>query len=221
MFNPDKPRDAMEMLAMEMLSEASVIAPARTTYYTPETIDAMAKAANLDDVVSAQPRGPAYQYPTHLRPAMNREERKETIEACIEKLSREEFDTLAFSGISGSSIGFILAHMMNKEVISVRQPEVKRRAGNQYTEEGYRHALKYIVVDDLISTGTTVARVIRGVRKIAPQAQLAGILVYYNRVKIVRPPTPFDDEYSYEWSGVARELRDQDASEANGIHPER
>jgi len=190
-------------------------------YYTPAIIDTMAKALDIDDVVSAKPEGPAYQYPTHLRPAMNREERKETIEACIAKLSHEEFDTIAFSGISGASIGFILAHMMDKEVISVRQPGVKRRAGNQYTEEGYRHALKYIVVDDLISTGTTVARVIRGVRKIAPQAELAGILVYYNRVKVIHPPTPFDDEYSYEWSGVARELRDQDFAESQGKHPER
>jgi len=183
-------------------------------YYTPAIIDTMAKALDIDDVVSAKPEGPAYQYPTHLRPAMNREERKETIEACIAKLSHEEFDTIAFSGISGASIGFILAHMMDKEVISVRQPGVKRRAGNQYTEEGYRHALKYIVVDDLISTGTTVARVIRGVRKIAPKAELAGILVYYNRVKIVRPPTPYDDEYSYEWHGVADMVRRMDADEA-------
>src|SRR5229473_3316905 len=126
-----------------------------TIYYTPETINAMAKASGLDDVVSASPTGPAYQYPTHLRPAMNREERKETVEACIAKLQRYEFDTLAFSGISGASIGFILAQLMDKEVISVRQPGTYRRADNQYLEEGYCHALKYVIVDDLISTGTT------------------------------------------------------------------
>lgn len=187
-----------------------------TIYYTPEVINALAKSADIDDIVSASPTGPAYQYPTHLRPAMNRVERKKTVEACIEKLRQYEFDTLAFSGISGASIGFILAQLMDKEVISVRQPGVKRHAGNQYNEEGYRHALKYIVIDDLISTGTTVARVIRGVRKIAPQAEFVGVLVYYNRVKLVKPPTPFDDEYSYEWNSVAHVLRDMDMDEKDG-----
>lgn len=190
-------------------------------YYTPEVINAMAKASGLDDVVSASPTGPAYQYPTHLRPAMNREERKETVEECIQKLRQFDFDTLAFSGISGASIGFILAQLMDKEIISVRQPGVKRRAGNQYNEEGYRHALKYVVIDDLISTGTTAARVIRGVRKIAPQAELVGILVYYNRVVLLRPPTPFDEEHSYGWNSVSRTLREMDYAESQGKHPER
>jgi adenine/guanine phosphoribosyltransferase-like PRPP-binding protein len=164
--------------------------------------------------------GPVYQYPSHLRPAMNREERRETVEACIQKLRQYEFDTLAFSGISGVSIGFILAQLMDKEVISVRQPGVRRRAGSQYNEEGYRHALKYVIIDDLISTGTTAARVIRGVRKIAPQAELVGILVYYNCVQLVRPPTPFDDKHSYEWTNVSRVLREMDYAELEGKHPE-
>jgi orotate phosphoribosyltransferase-like protein len=147
---------------------------------------------------------------------MNREERKETVEACIQKLQQFDFDTFAFSGISGTSMGFILAQLLDKEVISVRQPGVKRRASSQYNEEGYRHALKYVIIDDLISTGTTGARVIRGVRKIAPQAELVGILVYYNCVQLIRPPTPFDDKHPYEWANVSRVLREMDHAESEG-----
>jgi orotate phosphoribosyltransferase-like protein len=163
---------------------------------------------------------PAYQYPTHLKPVMNRAERKELVEACLARLGREYFDTIAFSGISGSSIGFILAQLMDKEIISVRQPGVERRAGSQYNEEGYRHALRYVVVDDLISTGTTVARVIRGVRKIAPQAELIGVLVYYNRVKFIQPPTSFDDENVWQWKSIINTLREQDFAESQGKNPE-
>lgn len=175
-------------------------------YYTPQMIDELAKASRLKDVVSAAPDGPPYQYPTHLMPAMNREERKKTVKKCIQELDGMQYDTLAFSGVSGASFGFILAEFLDKEIISVRQPGVKRRAGNQYNEEGYRHALKYIVIDDLISTGITVARVINGVQKIAPQAELAGILLYYHGPKILKPPTFNDGDSSYGWNSVQSAL---------------
>jgi orotate phosphoribosyltransferase len=160
-----------------------------------------------------------YEYPMHLKPAMNSEQRLRTIQRAIQMLQPHNFDTLAFSGISGSSIGFILAHILNKEVISVRQPGVMRRAGGRDVE-GYRKAQRYIIVDDLISTGKTVARVIRGVRQLAFHAQCVGALLYYNQKFIVPTSVYNNSDDSYAWRSVEWAIGEMDKAEAAGKRPE-
>lgn len=129
-------------------------------------------------------RDPRYQYPSHLRPALNKEERQNTIAQCLELAKQYDFDTFAFSGTSGAAVGFVLAHLLNKEVIVVRKPNEPRRAGIAYEVEGYRHSVRYMIVDDLISTGTTAGRIVHGVRRIAPTAEPIGILTY-NSMRVV------------------------------------
>jgi orotate phosphoribosyltransferase len=162
--------------------------------------------------------GPMYQYPSHLRPALNKEERYRTLERCTELLSHYEFDTLAFSGVSGAAVGFVLAHLLDKEVIIVRKPDERRRAGQHYNVEGYIKAKRYIIVDDIVASGTTAARVIRGVRVVAPTAELVGILTYDNRAKIITHD-PFA-EFPTTWNDVQRCVQLMDRAEAEGKPPE-
>jgi adenine/guanine phosphoribosyltransferase-like PRPP-binding protein len=112
------------------------------------------------------PKRNAYQCLTHIAPTINRRTRNEVIEDCVKALKPFDYDTLAFQGASGIGISMILAHLLQKEVILVRKEGEPRQSYAQYKAEGYRDAKRYIIVDDLIASGTTAARIIRGVRGI-------------------------------------------------------
>lgn len=150
----------------------------------------------------------SYLYASHLRTVYVRHERESIVQRCINSLRCVEFDTLAFSGVSGVGIGILLAHLMNKEIIIARKPNEHHRAYFNYPNEGYRFAKKYIIVDDLVSTGTTCARVIRAVRDVSPAAELTGILLYHSGPAVLGP-----SEMTFQ-SVVATAARmDQDVKE--------
>lgn len=185
-------------------------------YYTPEMIKTMTrvlKPVESGDSVDSQGKAYAdredYQYPSHLAPVLNRRTRDATVKKCIEVLLNHDFDTLAFSGMSGAGIGFVLAHILHKEVILIRKPGEPRRAGMTYFNEGYKDAKRYVIIDDLISTGTTAARVIRGVRELCPNAFLVGILTYFSGPTMV-------NEHTYTWRSVQQIVESMDFSAANG-----
>ncbi len=102
------------------------------------------------------------------------------------------------------------------QVIVVRRPTEKRRASEQYKQEGYRKSRCYIIVDDLISTGTTAARVIRGVRNLAPRAGLIGILLYSSEPRIIEPTLGDQEPYWYSWHNVEKCVLEMDEKEAAG-----
>lgn len=159
-------------------------------YYTPEILEVMKKTLGPEEY----PDKSDYQCATHIASTVNRFTRNHVIEDCVKILANFEYDTLAFQGASGIGISLILAHLLQKEVILVRKIGEPRQAYVRYASEGYRQAKRYIVVDDLISTGMTVARVIKGVRDLAPQAELAGILLYYEGVQVITA-----DSGGYSW----------------------
>lgn len=113
---------------------------------------------------------------SHLRDILNRKEADRVIERCVEILTPVDFDTLAFSGNSGALIAPILAHKLNKEIIMVRKPGVQCASG--FSVEGFRDSKKYVLVDDLISSGRTAERIVKAVQRLAPNAQMVGILLY-------------------------------------------
>ncbi len=155
------------------------------------------------------PEKVAYQCATHIAPTINRWTRNEVIEDCVKVLQQFDYDTLAFQGASGIGISLILAHLLQKEVILVRKEGEPRNAYARYKVEGYREAKRYIIVDDLIATGSTAARVLRGVRDLAPSAELVGILLYYEGVQIITATSDFDQT----WHHVHRMAACQDHRE--------
>lgn len=124
-------------------------------------------------------------------------------------LGRFDYDTLAFQGASGIGISMILAHLLHKEVILVRKVGEPRHGSPMYPVEGFKEAKRYFIIDDMIATGSTVAQVIRGMRKIAPAAELVGILLYYQGIQIITADSDFDQT----WHHVHRMVTCQDRRE--------
>jgi len=88
-----------------------------------------------------------------------------------------KFDTIAFAGMSGALIAPGIALATNKELTLVRKAGDKHH-GSSITKgvEGNANINRYIIVDDLVSSGATVRRIQRQIRKYYPDAMCVGVL---------------------------------------------
>lgn len=74
--------------------------------------------------------------------------------ACI-KASGIDFDAIAFSGYSGALFAPIIAYRLNKHVIIVRK-DAEESHSSMCVEGFIPQGVRYIIIDDFISTGLTI-----------------------------------------------------------------
>lgn len=106
------------------------------------------------------------------------------IERCVAIMLSNPFDAIAFTGISGASMAYILSYNLGVPLICVR----KKNDDSHYTRSHYGHikgrlegnitAKSYLIVDDWIESGDTVKRIGATIREFNPQAKCAGMLAY-------------------------------------------
>ena len=108
-----------------------------------------------------------------------------TIEASLEvarRLKEERgFDTIAFSGMSGAAMAFILANEMKLPLLCVRKKGESSHYVNGYEDrilEGNLTTEKFLLVDDFISSGKTVNYMLDCIKKDIPTAVCVGMLMY-------------------------------------------
>ena len=118
-----------------------------------------------------------HQCASWMRQAVSRQECDEALRNAELRLDKVEFDTVAFTGVSGVLFGPVLAYKMHKEVACVRKQG--QATHSDYGVEGFKEVKKYIIADDFISTGETVKSVIKKMRQFAPQAVCVGVYAYY------------------------------------------
>lgn len=93
---------------------------------------------------------------------------------------REHFDTIAFTGQSGSAIAYPLG------VRGWPLTCVRKRSDNSHVMQGGSHPvegvigprLRYIIVDEQICTGNTVRRIQEEIKDACPSMTCIGVLVY-------------------------------------------
>lgn len=93
----------------------------------------------------------------------------------IRVLSYYSFDAIAFRGLSGSLVAPIVAHMMDKTLLAVRKGE---QCHSVHMVEGDHNARRYVILDDFISSGTTVREILKWVGREIPHARCIGALEY-------------------------------------------
>lgn len=108
-----------------------------------------------------------------------------TIQACLKEAKRikkeQGFDTIAFSGMSGAAVAFILAHELDVPLLCIRKKGESSHYCNDYNDrhvEGHLTAEKYLLVDDFISSGKTVRFILDSIKREAPKAVCIGMLMY-------------------------------------------
>jgi adenine/guanine phosphoribosyltransferase-like PRPP-binding protein len=104
--------------------------------------------------------------------------RKETIEKCVEILIpiQDEFDSIVATGISGVTIGSILAHRFDKSFVFIRKDSEKSHSC--YAVEG-NPGYRFLVVDDLVCSGSTLLGILDTVkRECGQRPKCRGALLY-------------------------------------------
>ena len=125
---------------------------------------------------------PSYSCCYYLEDFIDPRKAKYIINECVaelRKLQRTsvlEFDAIACRGLSGLLIAPQIAVRLEKSLIVVRKGE---DCHSSNMVEGDSATLRYIIVDDLIATGSTVRAMHREIGKFAPQAKCMGVLQAY------------------------------------------
>ena len=95
----------------------------------------------------------------YLGIALHQPTRQQVIQACVKRLWRKqtEFDAIAFRGLSGALIAPSVADQLGKKLIAIRKPD----DGSHGTSvEGETSETQYIILDDFVSSGSTVRAII-------------------------------------------------------------
>lgn len=98
-----------------------------------------------------------------LRSMVDPAERRKAVERTRVRLcDLPAFDAIAFTGLSGSVIAGAVGLAMNKYLYCVRKDGESRHSG--YQCEGPGTGLRYVIIDDFISTGSTLRRIVEMVQ---------------------------------------------------------
>lgn len=84
---------------------------------------------------------------------------KLVLDQTAKKLNTLEFDGIAVSGVSGMLIGPTLAYLLNKRLAIVRKADDTHNHSKHRIESNFEPGDRWVIVDDLRSTGATVRRI--------------------------------------------------------------
>jgi adenine/guanine phosphoribosyltransferase-like PRPP-binding protein len=117
-----------------------------------------------------------YLGPEHTVNFINPRRLKKHIALAVKYLKQyhNQYDTLAFAGISGAVIGPVVAMKLKKECILVRKDGDKRNSS--YEVSGYDDCGRYIIIDDFICSGYTAKMIQRKIHNFLPDAECIGVL---------------------------------------------
>lgn len=119
----------------------------------------------------------------YMRDVFRMEQRKVVIKRAVEVLraARKQFpfDAIAFRGLSGCIIGPSIAEKLNVNIIAVRKPD--DGSHSSYMVEGAVNC-DYVIIDDLISSGTTIKRIQKEIiKECVEHGKCVGVYFYAPR----------------------------------------
>ncbi len=92
-----------------------------------------------------------------------------------------DFDTIAFCGMSGAAMAFLLSHQLRVPLLCVRKKNESSHYRSQMSStliEGNLDCQRYLLLDDFISSGDTVNHIIDSISKEVPGAKCVAMLMY-------------------------------------------
>jgi adenine/guanine phosphoribosyltransferase-like PRPP-binding protein len=117
---------------------------------------------------------------------LNPRKLKNRIQKCVNILTplKNNFDSIAFMGISGALVAPAVASELGKHLIAVRK-EITRHSTHN-VEVGFKKPKNYIIIDDFVDSGSTIKSIVQNIQRRHPQAKLFEYLMYnpYHKVKL-------------------------------------
>lgn len=114
----------------------------------------------------------------YLADILNAKRLKEAVENTVKAIkdSGLEFDTIAFTGVSGALVAPAVCMALNKVPTVVRKEKSNNHSCRSY--EGLCGNFKYIIVDDGIATGCTALKIIETMKLNNPGSEFMGFFGY-------------------------------------------
>jgi adenine/guanine phosphoribosyltransferase-like PRPP-binding protein len=117
---------------------------------------------------------------------LNPRKLKNRIQKCVNILTplKNNFDSIAFMGISGALVAPAVASELGKHLIAVRKEKTRHSTHN--VEVGFKKPKNYIIIDDFVDSGSTIKSIVQNIQRRHPQAKLFEYLMYnpYHKVKL-------------------------------------
>lgn len=141
--------------------------------------------------------GKVIQGATHTVKILNHKHRQEMIKNAVKILSKYDFDGIACTGVSGLMVVPQLCEILDKNIIVVRK--IKETRYSPFDYEGVPPK-KYIIVDDLVSSGNTVQRILQLFKEEIPSAECVGYYSYLsNECAYTRATSVFKKVYDINY----------------------
>ena len=86
----------------------------------------------------------------------------------------DSFDSIACCGVSGLMVVPQIAELLNKHILIVRKDEKRY---SEFRTEGVA-PFRYVVIDDLICSGTTIKNITNNIKEEYPRAKCIGVYCY-------------------------------------------
>jgi len=80
----------------------------------------------------------------------------------ITKFGMDNFDAIVFRGMSGALVAPIVGYLIKKPVVLVRKD---KDSHSNYWVEGLYEVNRYIIIDDLISSGATMNEILKKMKE--------------------------------------------------------
>jgi orotate phosphoribosyltransferase len=129
----------------------------------------------------------------YLQPALEHKQVARTVKALVAliKHTNLKFSTIVFRGMSGALIAPIVAYKLHKQLAIVRKQGDGSHSGARL--EGHVNFKHYIIIDDFIRSGSTIATILSTVQELNPHAVQCMAIFCYRRYGETNRSWKFND----------------------------
>lgn len=114
----------------------------------------------------------------HTTNLLNTTYRNQIINETVDRLTElyNDFDTIACCGTSGLLVVPRVCEILKKNILIVRKKKEKR-----YSPFSYEGAVpkNYVIVDDLICSGSTIKHIINTIQEDCPTSNCIGVYIFF------------------------------------------
>ncbi len=116
----------------------------------------------------------------YLRFVVNPELRKSAVQRTLRAIRKERFDTIAVRGVSGLTVGAIIAHRRKVGLAVIRKAS-DLTTHSPHDIETPLNVSRYIIVDDNVSSGQTIYTIVQAMTRRHPESKCIGVARYNSR----------------------------------------
>ena len=121
--------------------------------------------------------GKVIQGASHTCRVLNHKNRNKIIIKAVCDLRKisDQFDSIVCCGVSGLMVVPQIAELLNKHIVVIRKPDEK--CYSDFPMEGVT-PFRYIIVDDLVCSGSTIKHIKHTIYEDCPKSQCVGVYCY-------------------------------------------